>query len=184
MVLRRFQAVEAISDGLCHILCLAQRGVRGRGREQLRRDGQVLQVERRRARHRAEERGERADERLLLPGEVDGAGTFWFGNNGVASAQTGIWFLPAGSTAATGTRLRPCYVPAGSTTCDATLIVSGSQYYTYGDVQALQVDSAGSVWVAAGSTVSSNTGFVLEVLGTGAPTWPLYALGSFATKPQ
>lgn len=95
--------------------------------------------------------------------EVDGAGTVWAS----ATASTGsIVYSVAG---AAGIKLSPCYAPAGTQSCAVVSL----------DNRSLQIDSAGSVWVAA-----SGAGYVLQLIGTAAPTWPQLSLGQPGIEPQ
>jgi len=145
------------------------------------------------------------------PGMVDGGGVYWYGGTGypVYPATTPIGggiFLqltPAApfynSTAANNTQyIRPCYVPAGGTTCDAALYEASNitnsanaQFFQTGDPHNVAVDSAGAIWVAAGVSaaatlpvVAPTNGFVVEILGAAYPTWPLISYGVYGTKPQ
>jgi len=147
------------------------------------------------------------------PGMVDGGGVYWYGGTGypVLPATTpiagGIFLqlTPAAplynSTAANNTQyIRPCYVPAGGTTCDAALYWANTspttqQFYQTGDAHNVAVDSAGAIWVSAGvsATISAvgppvvtapTAGFVVEILGAAYPTWPLISYGVYGTKPQ
>lgn len=122
-------------------------------------------------------------------GEVDGGSNYWY----PSLTSSGSLYLQITPTAAYYNSttpanniqtLRPCYVPAGSNTCDAALLISSLQYYESGDPHVIQVDSSGALWVAAGVTSNLNTGFILQVLGPGYPTWPLYNYGVFGKEPQ
>lgn len=95
--------------------------------------------------------------------EVDGAGSVW------ASATAGSGSIAYSVAGATAIKLSPCYAPAGAQTC-----ATGTQ-----DNRSLQIDSAGSVWVAA-----SGAGYVLQLIGTAAPTWPQLSLGQPGVEPQ
>ena len=98
-------------------------------------------------------------------GEVDGGGNFWYPSTS-ASGSIYLQITPSAAlynstTAANNVRtLRPCYVPAGGSACDATLLIGSptpTQYYVTGDSHNFQVDSAGAIWASSGvsSTLTS-----------------------------
>jgi hypothetical protein len=105
------------------------------------------------------------------PGQVDGAGEFWFPS---ATSSGQIWGTQttSGSSTPPTVELYGCYAPNGATTCSA----NGTSTNT---PRVLQVDSTGALWIAA-----SLPGNVVQMLGPGAPVWPQISYGVFATKPQ
>jgi len=122
-------------------------------------------------------------------GEVDGGANYWYPSL-TASGNIFVQITPASAlynstTAAKNTEfLQPCYVPSAGTTCNTALVVDGTQTYVTGDSHVVQVDSAGAIWAASGSAASVNTGFVVQILGPGTPTWPQLSYGVFGKEPQ
>jgi hypothetical protein len=106
--------------------------------------------------------------------EVDGGGTLW--TPSLTSSGNIIEYLTTpGAIQPTNNDLRPCYnPPAAGIACSATV---ASAYPT-----TAQVDSAGAVWVSGQG--SGATGFVVQLLGPGSPTWPQLSYAVPGTKPQ
>ena len=101
--------------------------------------------------------------------EFDGSNVLWFPN--YDTSNTVSYYV----SGASGTvNLSPCYAASGATTCDATHLQYGSK---------LQVDSTGSVWVAAGGKTGATAPGLVEIIGTAAPTWPQLSWGALGVKP-
>jgi hypothetical protein len=95
--------------------------------------------------------------------EVDGQGTIW------ATAASGTGSIDYSAAGGAEIKLAPCYAPAAAQSCAALSL----------DNRSLQIDSTGSIWVAA-----SGSGYVLQLIGTAAPTWPQLSLGAPGVEPQ
>jgi hypothetical protein len=59
--------------------------------------------------------------------------------------------------------LNPCYIAAAATTCSA---LAGGQSTIVNNPRSTTIDSTGAIWVP-----EQSSGFVVQVLGPGAPTW-------------
>ena len=110
-------------------------------------------------------------EAATTPGydEVDGAGSIWLGAN-LATGVTGESIVQYVQGTGAANSYQPCYAAAGATTCSTASL---------NQPQRVQVDSTGSVWIT-----SLNNGRVYQLLGTGAPTWPLAAYTAPGVTPQ
>jgi len=109
-------------------------------------------------------------------GEFDGDGTYWFPNG----ASTGVIFYYLPSTQVY-IALTPCFLPHAATTC-ASVTGSSATFVTALATalpRALQVDSTGSIWVAA-----STGGQIVQIIGSAAPTWPQLSYAKFGIEPQ
>jgi hypothetical protein len=119
--------------------------------------------------------------------EMDGGNRFWSGNF-TSSGAIYVFDTPtAVQRASSGNNyhdIQPCYVPAGGGTCNSTTKISGTQYYVSGDPKSMQIDSAGSMWLATAGDSTFATGYVVQILGSAYPTWPQYSYGVFGQAPQ
>ena len=95
--------------------------------------------------------------------QADGAGNIWVADVNSHSVES---FNP---TAGTAYRIKPC-VQITSGTCGAAW-GTVKPYY-------VSIDSTGSVWVPAPNV---GAGFIVEIIGAAAPTWPLLSLGKLGT---
>jgi hypothetical protein len=107
--------------------------------------------------------------------EVDGGSVVWIAENSnkgiIAFNLNTLLFMtdPTGG-------YKPCLV-----------VVTGNAYACGAEgsagaisgVRMVAIDSTGSVW-----SPSSTYGTVVQIIGTGTPTWPLLSMGAPATKPQ
>jgi streptogramin lyase len=99
---------------------------------------------------------------------IDGAGTVWMSQ--YSTAGTVYFYSPTTSTAGS---LKPCF--AGAATTCITMSTNN---------RAVQVDSTGSVWVAAGGVAAGGGAEIIQIIGAGTPAWPQLSYGHPGTEPQ
>jgi len=113
--------------------------------------------------------------------EFDGNGEFWYAYYS-SSGEIYYVYNPTGATgpyaaAASNQGVVPCYAAAGAATCSTNLIAY--------DPIGLQIDSTGTLWLAAkGNGVTANPGSVLQFIGMAAPTWPQLSYAHFGVEPK
>jgi hypothetical protein len=90
--------------------------------------------------------------------EADGAGNIWIADYNSHSVQA---FNP---TTGLSYKMKPCIVSSNACT---SIWGTLKPYY-------VSIDSAGSVWVPV---PTASTGFIVQIIGAAAPTWPLLSLG-------
>lgn len=120
-------------------------------------------------------------------GQFDGSNRLFF----VSTSGSGqIWFyspsLQAGGTqtnpnTVVATDMVPCYLPGGSSSCSSTIATN--------EPTSLQIDSTGAIWVAGstqsiGTTVGTTQGYLVQIIGTAAPTWPQLSYGQGGNSPK
>jgi len=108
--------------------------------------------------------------------EFDGAGTYWYP---VASSSGQIYYYVPSTGANIG--ILPCFLPAAASTCASTSAGATTYVTAYPTAlpEVVQVDSTGSIWVAP-----PTGGYIVQIIGSAAPTWPQLSYGVFGTKPQ
>lgn len=117
------------------------------------------------------------------PGVMDGNSNYWYPSF-TTSGQIWFQYTPHSTQYSSGTashndnEIIPCWLPSGASTCSSTIVTANPKV--------LQVDSTGAIWVAAqtGTTSPIAGGYLVQILGAAAPTWPLLANGEFGQKPQ
>jgi hypothetical protein len=91
----------------------------------------------------------------------------------------GQFTVVAGATGDTGadTYINPCYIAPSTYFCQ--LEPAGGQSTIVNNPRSSTVDSTGAIWAP-----TQSSGFVVQVIGPGAPTWPIKAFFPLALAPN
>jgi hypothetical protein len=101
--------------------------------------------------------------------EVDGGGKVWISDNGSHGVE--VFNIASSSFASESGGYSACAISAN--TCLPNNVYTGGVTPAFAGVYQLIIDSTGSVWVTSGSS-SITTGYdgtVVQMIGTGSPTW-------------
>jgi hypothetical protein len=117
--------------------------------------------------------------------QFDGSNVLWYGTD---TAIAPLQFI-AGTT--TGS-IQPCYPVTGSSGLICADQQTSGAYAPTQYTRSLQIDSTGSLWLAAGaggtataggSADVGTSGVLIQVIGTASPTWPSLAWGNPGVTP-
>jgi hypothetical protein len=105
-------------------------------------------------------------------GAMDGDGKIIVDATSTGSGYLSVFFpnAPPDSLAVTDSQtqgadvyINPCYIAAAATTCSALV---GGQSILVNNPRSTTIDATGAIWAA-----TQSAGYVVQVLGPGAPTW-------------